>query len=153
MPLTYRFLVVLAVVVVLGACASSDLILKPGWRHIVITFENLSARPVTFVVAHDGPVMGELVGTADPASVPPGTTMDVTFGLPPEPGWGIFVNPGAEQLLLLNERIVPADATGPAPFQFIDNDLIGQSDGAIPLRSRRDHEEVGANAVKKRLAR
>ena len=130
MPLAYRFLAVLAVVIVLGACASFDPILKTGFRNIVMTVENTSDRPAILVVAKDQEPMGAVVGTATPGTVPPGMTMDVTFGLPPEPGWAIFVNPGPQHGPLFAEHDVPPDASGRAPFTITvggDGTNIGAS--------------------------
>jgi hypothetical protein len=126
----YHFLAVCAVVVLLGACASLDPILKPGFRHIVMTVENTSNRPAILVVAKDEQPMGAVVGTTTPGTVPPGMTVDVTFGLPPEPGWAIFVNPGPEHGPLFGEQDVPPQASGRAPFTITvagDGTNIGAS--------------------------
>jgi hypothetical protein len=116
MSSAYRLLAIVAVVVVLGACASLDPLLNPGGRTIVMTVENKSDRPAILVVAKDLQSMGAAVGTATPGMVPPGMTVDVTFSLPPEPGWAIFVNPGPEQGPLFTDHDVPPDASGRAPF-------------------------------------
>jgi len=123
-----RLLAVLAVVVVLGACASLDPLLKPGFRTIVMSVENTSNRPAILVVANVGEMhtIGDVVGTATPGTVPPGVTMDVTFGLPPEPGWGIFVDPVPQSEPLFFARDVPPDASGRAPFTItVDGNGIG----------------------------
>lgn len=107
-------LVTLALVIV--ALAGCDLApfgpgLPPGGRAWTITVINRSPRPATLVVAVDGPQgPGRVVGTANPGIAPAGTTVDVTFGLPPGDDWAIFVNPGPNMgPLLLPSDILHAD--------------------------------------------
>ncbi len=131
----YRLAAVLAVVVVLAACSYLDPVLKPGFRQIVMTVENPSLRPATLFVAKDEQPMGAVVGTATPGTVPPGATMDVTFGIPPEPGWAIFVNPGPERGPMFTEHDVPPDAAGRAPFTIMigeQGDVSARTDGDAP---------------------
>ena len=132
---TYRSAAAVAVVVLLAACSYVDPVLKPGWRHIVMTVENDSPRPATLFVAKDEQPMGELLGTAMPGTVPPGTTMDVTFGLPPEPGWAIFVNPVPQRDPMFGEHDVPRDASGRAPFKImisVQGEVSAQGERVTP---------------------
>ena len=62
--------------------------------------------------------MGKMVGTAEPGVVPPGATVDVAFGLPPEPGWAIFINPGPAQGPIVTSSDVPIGASGRAPLSL-----------------------------------
>jgi hypothetical protein len=79
----------------------------PGGRTWTIKVINRSPRPATLVVAIDGLGAGRVVGTANPGVVPPGTTVDVVFGVPPGDGWAIFVNPGPNMGPLLLPTDVP----------------------------------------------
>ena len=83
----------------------------PGGRLWTTSVINNSPDPATLFVAEDdgSNAMGRLVGTVTPNVVPPGTTIKVTFALPPvgSRGWAIFVNPGPKQGGL-NWQDVPA---------------------------------------------
>lgn len=86
-----------------------DPVLPPGSHGWTVKVINRSPRPATLVVAVDGPQgAGRVVGTANPAVVPPGTTVDVTFGLPPSDDWAIFVNPGPNMGPLLLPMDIPS---------------------------------------------
>jgi hypothetical protein len=106
----------LVLAVAVAACSVTDPLLRPGWRHIVVSVENKSARPAVILVAEDGAVMGKMVGTAEPGVVPPGATVDVTFGLPPEPNWAIFVNPDPKYGPLVAAVDIPSSASGRVPL-------------------------------------
>ena len=109
--------VVLAVAV--AACSVTDPLVRPGWRHIFMSVTNSSARPAIIVVAEDGGSgAGKIVGTAEPGVVPPGATVDVAFGLPPEPGWAIFINPSQSQGPIVTSSDVPIGASGRAPLSL-----------------------------------
>jgi hypothetical protein len=119
--------VVLAVAV--AACSVTDPLLRPGWRHVVMSVTNSSARPAVIVVAEDGgnggAAAGKIVGTAEPGVVPPGATVDVAFGLPPEQGWAIFINPSQSQGPIVTQYDVPIGASGRAPLS-LQVDSAGQ---------------------------
>jgi hypothetical protein len=107
--------VVLAVAV--AACSVTDPLLRPGWRQLIVSVENESARPAVILVAEDGPTgMGKTVGTVEPGVVPPGATIDVTLGLPPEPNWGIFVNPNPKFGPVVASIDMPPGASGRVPI-------------------------------------
>lgn len=118
-PIALRLLGTTALVLAIGCEANvllPDRVLPAGWRVWVINVENMSDQPARLVVAEDVPPIGEVVGLADPAQVPPQTTMDVRFEVPPGEGWAIFVNPGPERGPLLLARDVPADVAGDLPL-------------------------------------
>jgi len=75
--------------------------LPPGTRALIIPVENRSNVPAVLVVAEDRQPVGRAVGSAQPAAVPAGARIDVTFIVPNAPGWAIFVNPGPERGPLL----------------------------------------------------
>lgn len=99
--------------------ATVDADLPPGHRRWVITVENQSAAPARLMVAEDDVRIGDPVGTAQPANVPPGMTIDVTFVVPPGEGWAIFVNPSATRGPLLLPMDVPPDFSGKLPVEFL----------------------------------
>ncbi len=101
----------------------------PGTREWRITVENLDAAPARLMVAEDESPIGELVGTAEPATVPPGATQEVVFTVPPGDGWAIFVNPSPLNGPLILASDVPADVTGALPLGI----GIG-ADGLVFLR-------------------
>jgi hypothetical protein len=74
-----------------------------GMRALIIPVANESGRPAVLLVAEDRHPVGQPVGSAEPAVVPPGQTLDVRFIVPNAPGWAIFVNPGPEIGPLLME--------------------------------------------------
>jgi hypothetical protein len=84
-------------VVVLGALAfgltACSLPVSLGGGQVwIIEVENTSDAPARLAVAEDGLPRGDIVGTANPESVPAGETVEVTFTVPPGEGWAIFVN-------------------------------------------------------------
>lgn len=88
----------------------------PGSRIWVIPVANESNLPAVLAVAKfEGP-MGEAVGRADPATVPPGATIDVTFTVPAGQGWAIFVNPGPNGGALITSSDVPLHRNGRLPL-------------------------------------
>ena len=101
------------------AAATVDVDLPLGHRRWVITVENQSAALARLMVAEDEVRIGDLVGTARPANVPPGMTIDVTFVVPPGDGWAIFVNPSARRGPLLLSMDVPPDFSGKLPVEFL----------------------------------
>jgi hypothetical protein len=85
----------------------------PHGRRLVMTVDNQDVRPALLFVAAGAPdnvgVMGKPVGRATPATVPPGTVVDVAFDVPSETGWSIFVNPGPEHgPLLISDIDIPS---------------------------------------------
>jgi hypothetical protein len=84
----------------------------PGSREWVITVENTDNRAAHLFVARDEQPMGELVGSALPASVPPGATVQVVFSVPAGAGWAIFVNPTATIGAMIGAQDVPSAASG-----------------------------------------
>ena len=115
-----RGLIVMALAVVASGCGSGllpvDLSMPAGSREWVISVLNDSNAPVLLFVAEDTMPVGELVGTARPSSVPPRTTQDVVFVVPPGEGWAIFVNPTAERGPLIIASDVPPDVSGDLPI-------------------------------------
>ena len=73
----------------LTACGVVN-VAPPGSREWRITVENLDAAPARLMVAKDESPIGELVGTAEPATVPAGATQEVVFTVPPGAGWAIL---------------------------------------------------------------
>jgi len=120
--LTIQRLAVAALALLLAACGTGLLpdepILEPGGRRWIITVENLSAQPARLMVAEDGLDMGDLVGTAEPNSVPANTTRDVVFTVPAGEGWAIFVNPSNERGPLVLAIDVPRHVTGRLPLSI-----------------------------------
>ena len=104
--------------VAVGCGTSLDLLRPPGTREWIIPVHNASARPAILVVATDGPGMGAAVGSASPATVPAGATIDVVFTVPPGDGWAIFVNPGPNLGALIGARDVPPDRSGRLPLSI-----------------------------------
>ena len=67
--------------------------------------------------------MGKLVGTAQPASIPAGATVDVTFTVPPDgQGWAIFVNPTPTLGSLIGAIDVPPGVSGRLPLTITINE-------------------------------
>ena len=64
-----------------------------GGELIIMEVANHAGRPATLAVASQGNV-GDVVGSAEPAVVPPGQTMTVRFIVPPSGGWAIWANGG-----------------------------------------------------------
>lgn len=96
--------------------APAELQMPAGTREWRISVENASAAPVLLFVAEDAQRMGSIVGTATPNTVPPRTTQEVIFRVPPGEGWAIFVNPTPEVGPLILERDVPKGVRGALPF-------------------------------------
>src|SRR5688572_8989240 len=113
----------LAVTLILGGCGMGvlpgDPALPPGSREWIISVDNQSAQPARLMVAEDTAPVGDLVGTANPAQIPPGTQQDVVFKVPPGQTWAIFVNPSPQLGPLILARDVPADAHGRLPLSII----------------------------------
>jgi hypothetical protein len=108
--------------IALSACGLlPDAVVAPGARQWIITVENQSNQPARLSVAEDGPGPGQLVGTADPAVVPPGATQDVVFTVPQGGGWAIFVNPVPGLGPLILERDVPPGQSGDLPLTIFVN--------------------------------
>ena len=91
----------------------------PGAREWIVTVENQSARDAHLFVAMDTSPMGELVGTAVPASIAAGATERVAFTVPDESGWAIFVNPSPTLGPLIIAQDVPMDASGVLPITIM----------------------------------
>ena len=93
----------LAIISFVAGCSVIGLA-PPGSRQLVIPVENRSARAASVAVTNDDPQRPAQVGTANPATVGPGVTRDVTFTVPAGEQWAIVVN---GQTL-----IVPPDVEG-----------------------------------------
>ena len=117
----------LAVTVILSGCGMGvlpgDPALPSGAREWIIPVDNQSNQPARLMVAEDTVPVGDLVGTAEPPQVPPGTKQDVVFTVPPGQTWAIFVNASPEMGPLILARDVPADAHGRLPLNII----VGQN--------------------------
>jgi hypothetical protein len=117
-----RWLTSLAVIFILGGCGTGllpgDPALPPGSREWIISVDNQSAQPARLMVAEDTAPVGDLVGTANPAQVPPGTKQDVVFKVPPGQTWAIFVNPSPQLGPLILARDVPANVQGRLPLSI-----------------------------------
>lgn len=111
-----RFGAVVTIAFSVAACEMTSLLRPPGSREWIITVVNGSNRPAVLAVAADTSPMGDLVGSAMPASVPPHGTMDVVFTVPPGDGWAIFVNPGPNLGALIMANDVPAGMAGKLPL-------------------------------------
>ena len=109
---------VISLSVVAFGCAGSplDFLAAPGSRTWIIPVANGSGRPAVLAVAKDEAPMGQAVGRAEPASVPPGATIDVTFTVPAGQGWAIFVNPGPKGGALIISSDVPLHRSGRLPL-------------------------------------
>ena len=118
-----RWLTSVAVTVVLSGCGTGlipgDPALPPGSREWIVEVDNQSAQPARLMVAEDTMPVGDLVGTADPPQVPPGTKQDVVFTVPPGRTWAIFVNPSPQRGPLILAMDVPADVHGRLPLTII----------------------------------
>lgn len=88
----------------------------PGARDLVINVENQSSSDTLLFVAQDTMPMGGLVGTAVPASVPPGISRPVVFTVPEGSNWAIFVNPSTGMGPLIVAPDVPPNAAGVLPL-------------------------------------
>jgi hypothetical protein len=64
-----------------------------GGELIVLEVANHAGRPASLVVAAPGNI-GEVMGSVDPAVVPPGQTITVRFFVPPSGEWAIWANGG-----------------------------------------------------------
>ena len=94
-------------------------LLNPGARVWVIPVQNGSGQPAVLAVAKDESPMGDLVGAAQPAVVPAGQTIDVTFTVPADrQGWAIFVNPGPNHGPLITAPDVPPEVSGRLPLSI-----------------------------------
>ena len=112
--------IVLALALITTACDAVPQVLHPGSRVWVIPVQNMSGRPALVAVAEDRSPMGKLVGTAQPASIPAGQTVEVTFTVPPEgQDWAIFVNPTPTLGALIGARDVPPGVSGKLPLTIV----------------------------------
>lgn len=107
--------------VVLAGCQTVSEILPfgvpPGGRELIVTVTNGSPRPATLMVGSDEMAgMPQAVGTANPATIAAGATVQVRFGVPAGTGWAIFVNPGPDHGPLVLAGDVPPNASGAMPF-------------------------------------
>jgi hypothetical protein len=91
----------------------------PGAREWIVSVENQSADEAHLFVATDSGALGELVGTAVPASVPAGATQAVVFAVPASSGWAIFVNPSPASGPLITSQDVPPEAAGELPITIM----------------------------------
>ena len=112
--------------VILGGCGTGILpeevvgpAMPAGSREWIIEVDNQSAQPARLMVAEDTVPVGDVVGTADPAQVPPNTKQDVVFAVPPGQTWAIFVNPSPQRGPLILAMDVPPDAQGRLPVSII----------------------------------
>jgi len=129
-----RRLMVAGLVLALTGCGTGlipgDPAIPAGARQWIITVENESAAPAVLMVAEDTMPIGEQVGSAEPARVPPNTTVDVTFIVPPGQTWAIFVNPSPRRGPLILAMDVPPDATGRLPVS-INIDAAGNPSASL----------------------
>ena len=102
------------------ACDAVPQILHPGSRVWIIPVQNTSPRPALVAVAEDRSPMGDLVGTAQPAAIPAGQTVDVTFTVPSDRAdWAVFVNPGPNLGALITAADVPPGVSGRLPLTIL----------------------------------
>jgi hypothetical protein len=119
-------------IVVLTGCEGVGAGPVLGGRPITISVHNGSPRPALLLIARDEMPIQRRVGTANPDSVPPGATIDVTFVIQDESHpWAIFVNPGPSGGALVTSADVPQAFSGKAPVQ-IDVGLDGQPSVSVP---------------------
>ena len=112
--------IALTLAFVVMACDAVPQILHPGSRVWVIPVQNSSPRPALVAVAEDRSPMGNLVGTAQPATVPAGQTVDVTFTVPADRAdWAIFVNPGPKFGPVITTADVPEGLSGRLPITIL----------------------------------
>jgi hypothetical protein len=127
--------IILAATLALASTACGALpvdLLKPGSSVWIIPVQNTSGRPAVLAVAKDESPIGDLVGTAQPAVVPAGQTIDVTFTVPGDrQGWAIFVNPTPNIGALITAPDVPPGATGKLPLT-ISVDQAGNPSVSVP---------------------
>lgn len=124
--------VVLAVALASTACDAVPQVLHPGSRVWIIPVQNMSGRPAVLAVAKDESPIGDLVGTARPAVVPAGQTVDVVFTVPPEQqGWAIFVNPSPTLGALITAADVPPGVSGRLPLT-VNVDEQGSPSVTVP---------------------
>lgn len=88
----------------------------PGAREWIVNVENQSNRDARVFVAQDSMPMGDLVGTADPAYIPPGASQRVSITVPDGVGWAIFVSTTPDSGPLITAQDVPMDVTGVLPI-------------------------------------
>jgi hypothetical protein len=121
--------------IVLAGCGTGiipgDVAMPAGSREWIISVDNQSAEGARLLVALDTMPVGDLVGTANPAVVPPNTKSDVVFHVPPGQAWAIFVNPSSERGPLLLASDVPPDVAGQLPITF-HVDARGDPSMSIP---------------------
>ncbi len=101
------------------ACPMTGPAPGPGAREWIVNVENQSSRDAYLFVAADESPMGELVGTALPASIPAGAAIRVVFTVPAGAGWAIFVNPSPSMGPLITSSDVPTDASGALPMTIM----------------------------------
>jgi hypothetical protein len=124
--------IALTIAIVLIACDAVPQVLHPGTRVWIIPVQNMSGRPAVLAVAEDGSPMGKIVGTAQPAIVPAGQTVDVTFTVPStRQGWAVFVNPTPNIGALITAGDVPLAASGRLPL-LIMVDEQGSPSVSVP---------------------
>lgn len=106
-------------VIICAGCGTAilpgDRMPEPGSRQWIITVDNQSGQAARLFVAEDAGPMGDLLGRAEPSTVPPKTTHDVIFVVPPGDGWAIFVNPRPDRGALILSRDVPPNVSGKLP--------------------------------------
>jgi hypothetical protein len=91
--------------------------LNPGARRWIIPVDNQGNLPAFLAVAEDENPIGDIVGTAVPNTIPPKTTVDVVFTVPPDGlNWAIFVNPGPNRGPLITAHDVPPGVAGRLPL-------------------------------------
>jgi hypothetical protein len=115
-----------AIIGLLTACSAMlEPALPAGSREWRISVENMSAAPARLIVAKDEAPIGDVVGTAVPSTVAPGTTELVVFTVPPGQDWAIFVNPSPQLGPLILARDVPPNVAGALPLT-----IMVQADGS-----------------------
>lgn len=115
-----RGLIIATLVLVCAGCGMGlipgDRAMPPGSREWVMTVQNDSNAPAVLSVAEDTVPVGDAVGTARPGNVPPNSSQDVVFTVPPGEGWAIFVNPSPERGPLIIAQDVPPEVSGRLPI-------------------------------------
>lgn len=115
-----RGLIIAALAFVSAGCGMGlipgDPAMPPGSREWIVTVQNDSNAPAVLSVAEDTVPVGDAVGTVRPSSVPPNSSQDVVFTVPPGDGWAIFVNPSRERGPLIIPHDVPPEFSGRLPI-------------------------------------
>ena len=132
-PRLPRILGALVVVLTITGCSVLVPNQEAGWRGFIIPVANDSPRPATLVVADGTFEVIRLVGRVSPSTVPPMTTKDVTFDIPPGRSWMIVVNPGPDHGGLVGAGDVPPSADGRLPIKIHIDPGPGSEGGSVEV--------------------